>query len=77
MPAPLAERLHEARDAVAMGVAPAGADLPAQLRAAVVEGSGQAFMNGVHTAVLVTGALCVAGAVLAAAGVRRGGAARD
>ncbi|MGA5097336.1 MFS transporter [Streptomyces lavendulocolor] len=77
VPAPLAERLHEARDAVAMGVAPAGADMPAQVRAAVVEGSGQAFMNGVHTAVLVTGALCVAGAVLAAAGVRRGGAARD
>ncbi|GAA2493186.1 DHA2 family efflux MFS transporter permease subunit [Streptomyces gobitricini] len=74
VPAPLAERLHEAKDAVAMGVAPAGGDMPSQVRAAVVEGSGQAFMNGVHTAVLVTGVLCVAGAVLAAVGVRRGAA---
>ncbi|MGW0548783.1 MFS transporter [Streptomyces altiplanensis] len=71
VPAPLAERLHEAKDAVAMGVSPVSGDMPAQLRAAVVEGSGQAFLNGVHTAALVTGVLCVAGAVLAAAGVRR------
>ncbi|WP_093798386.1 MFS transporter [Streptomyces sp. Wb2n-11] len=71
VPAPLAGRLHEAKDAVAMGVSPVSGDMPAQLRAAVVEGSGQAFLNGVHTAVLVTGVLCVAGAVLAAVGVRR------
>ncbi|GAA3004377.1 MFS transporter [Streptomyces fulvorobeus] len=71
VPGPLAEGLHEARDAVAMGVSPVSADMPAQLRAAVTEGSGQAFMNGVHAAALVTGVLCVAGAVLAAVGLRR------
>ncbi|MEU1025128.1 MFS transporter [Streptomyces sp. NPDC005904] len=71
VPAPLAEGLHEAKDAVAMGVAPVSGEMPAQLRAAVTEGSGQAFMNGVHTAVLVTGVLCLLGAILAVAGVRR------
>ncbi|GHA97796.1 MFS transporter [Streptomyces chryseus] len=71
VPAPLAEHLREAEDAVAMGVSPVSGDMPAQLRAAVVEGSGQAFINGVHTAALVTGVLCVAGAVVAALGVRR------
>ncbi|MFK4692826.1 MFS transporter [Streptomyces pristinaespiralis] len=67
----VAGRLHEAKDAVAMGIAPVSGDMPAPLRAAVVEGSGQAFMNGAHTAVLVTGVLCVLGAVVAAAGIRR------
>lgn len=71
VPAPVAQGLAEAKDAVAMGVSPVSGDMPAQLRAAVVEGSGQAFMNGVHSAVLVTGVLCVVGAVLAAVGVRR------
>ncbi|MGW0468503.1 MFS transporter [Streptomyces sp. NPDC003027] len=71
VPAPIAHGMAEAKDAVAMGVSPVSGTMPADLRAAVVEGSGQAFMNGVHTAVLVTGALCVAGAVLAAVGVRR------
>ncbi|ROR46474.1 MFS transporter [Kitasatospora cineracea] len=61
-----------AKDAVAMGVAPVDATMPAQLKAAVVEGSGNAFMNGVHTAVLVTAVLCVIGALLAAAGLRHG-----
>jgi hypothetical protein len=67
----VAGSLHEAKDAVAMGIAPVSGDMPAPLRAAVVEGSGQAFMNGAHTAVLVTGVLCVLGAVVAAAGIRR------
>lgn len=71
VPAAVAHGLREAEDAVAMGVAPVSGDLPAGLRAAVVEGSGQAFMNGVHLAVAVTGVLCLFGAVLAAAGVRR------
>jgi EmrB/QacA subfamily drug resistance transporter len=71
VPAPVAEGLYGAKDAVAMGVAPVSGDMPAQLRAAVAEGSHQAFMNGVHTAVLVAGALCVLGAVTAALGVRR------
>lgn len=38
-----------------MGVAPVFYAMPAQLRAAVVEGSHTAYMNGVHTAVLVIG----------------------
>ncbi|MET9431625.1 MFS transporter [Streptomyces sp. NPDC003036] len=71
VPAPVAQGLGEAKDAVAMGVAPVSDGMTAQLRSAVVEGSGQAFMNGVHTAVLVTGVLTLAGAVLAAVGVRR------
>ncbi|MBT2439468.1 MFS transporter [Streptomyces sp. ISL-36] len=71
VPAGLAAELHAAEDAVAMGIAPVSTDMPARLRAAVVEGSGQAFMNGVHTAVIVTGTLCLLGAVLAAVGLRR------
>jgi hypothetical protein len=59
-----------AQDAVAMGVAPVAPQMPAQLRAAVVEGSGRAFMNGVHTAATVTGVLCLLGAAVAAAGLR-------
>ncbi|QLJ02957.1 MFS transporter [Streptomyces sp. NEAU-sy36] len=60
-----------AKDAVAMGVAPVSGDMPASIRSAVVEGSRQAFMNGVHSAVLVSGVLCVLGALLAVTGVRR------
>ncbi|MFF1442079.1 hypothetical protein [Streptomyces sp. NPDC058295] len=45
-----------------------------QLRAAVVEGGGQAFMNGLHAAFVVTGLLCVAGVVLAAVGIRKSAA---
>ncbi|MFJ4621292.1 MFS transporter [Streptomyces sp. NPDC088812] len=71
VPAAAAAGLEEAKDAVAMGVAPVAEGMPAQLRAAVVEGSGQAFMNGLHTASVVTGLLCVVGAVLAAVGMRR------
>ncbi|MFI0986312.1 DHA2 family efflux MFS transporter permease subunit [Streptomyces exfoliatus] len=71
VPASAAAGLQEAKDAVAMGVAPVSAEMPDRLRAAVAEGSHLAFMNGVHTAVLVAGALCVAGAALAAFGVRR------
>ncbi|GJF33769.1 MFS transporter [Kitasatospora sp. NE20-6] len=72
VPAPAAQGLGAARDAVSMGVAPVGPGMAAPLRAAVVEGSGQAFMNGVHTAVLATAVVCVLGALLAVAGVRRG-----
>jgi hypothetical protein len=36
----------------------------------VVEGSTQAFMNGVHTVVTVTGTLCLLGAAVAAVGLR-------
>lgn len=71
VPASAARGFVGAKDAVAMGVAPVTGGMPARLRAAVVEGSGSAFMNGVHTAVLVTAGLCVAGALLAAVGLRR------
>ncbi|WP_086558428.1 MFS transporter [Streptomyces africanus] len=70
VPHSAAARFEEAKDAVAMGVAPVSDAMPAQLRAAVVEGSHSAFMNGVHTAVLVTGFLALVGAVLAAFGLR-------
>ncbi|MEZ7124040.1 MFS transporter [Nonomuraea sp. AD125B] len=68
---PGAEGFRAAEDAVAMGVAPVTPDMPAQLRAAVTEGAHQAFMNGVHTAALVTAVVCAAAAVVAALGVRR------
>lgn len=71
VPAPVAQGLGEARDAVAMGVSPVSEGMPDRLRAAVTEGSGQAFMNGVHTAVTVTGVLCLLGAALAAFGLHR------
>ncbi|MFI0259663.1 MFS transporter [Streptomyces sp. NPDC017056] len=77
VPDTVATGFEKAKDAVAMGVSPVSPDMPAQLRAAVVEGSGNAFMNGVHAAVLTTGVLCVLGAVLAAIGVRRVPAAPD
>ncbi|MFM9443862.1 MULTISPECIES: MFS transporter [Streptomyces] len=70
VPRSAAARFEEAKDAVAMGVAPVSDAMPAQLRAAVVEGSHTAFMNGVHTAVLVTGILALVGAALAALGLR-------
>jgi hypothetical protein len=69
VPAQAARGLSEAKDAVAMGVAPLSGEMPTQLKAAVVEGSHQAFMNGVHTSVLVAGVLCVVGSVVAAVGV--------
>ncbi|GHH05711.1 MFS transporter [Streptomyces rubradiris] len=71
VPAGAAGELSEASDAVAMGVAPVSGDMPASFKSAVVEGSHQAFMNGVHSAVLVSGVLCVVGALLAVVGVRR------
>ncbi len=70
VPPALAEGLGEAKDAVAMGVSPSSSGMSAQLSAAVIEGSGRAFMNGLHSAVLITGTLCVVGAALAAVGVR-------
>ncbi|PWI14953.1 MFS transporter [Streptomyces sp. Act143] len=71
VPAQAASGLAEAKDAVAMGAAPVSGEMPAALKPAVVEGSHAAFMNGVHTSVLVAGTLCVLGAVVAAVGVRR------
>ncbi|MET9153027.1 MFS transporter [Streptomyces griseoflavus] len=71
VPASVAHGLEKAEDAVTMGIAPVSGDMPAQLRAAVVEGSGQAFVNGLHSAVTVTGVLCLIGAVVAVLGIRR------
>lgn len=73
VPAPTAEGMHAAEDAVAMGIAPVSPDMPAQLKAQIIEGSGQAFMNGVHTAALITAFACLASAALAAAGLGRRG----
>ncbi|MDN3294933.1 MFS transporter [Streptomyces ficellus] len=73
VPAAMAHGLGDAKDAVAMGVAPVSGDMPAHLKTAVIEGSHQAFMNGVHTAVLTTGVLTVIGAVVAVLGIRRAG----
>ncbi|GAA2488725.1 MFS transporter [Streptomyces thermolineatus] len=70
VPAATAHGLEKAEDAVTMGIAPVSPDMPAQLRAAVVEGSGQAFVNGLHSAVTVTGILCLIGAVVAVLGIR-------
>ncbi|MGF1340446.1 MFS transporter [Streptomyces flavovirens] len=70
VPADAAAGFEEAKDAVSMGVSPVSSGMTAQLRAAVVEGSGNAFMNGLHAAVLVTAVLCVAGALLAGFGMR-------
>jgi MFS family permease len=70
VPAQVAGQLAAAGDAVAMGVAPVSAGMPAQLRDAVLTGSHQAFMNGVHTATLLTGVLCVVAAIVAATMIR-------
>jgi EmrB/QacA subfamily drug resistance transporter len=75
VPAATAAGLAEAKDAVAMGVAPVSAAMPGQLRAAVAEGSAQAFMNGLHAASVVTGLLCLVGAVVAAVGLGGKGSA--
>ncbi|WP_326754605.1 MFS transporter [Streptomyces hirsutus] len=70
VPAGLAHGLEQAEDAVTMGIAPVSGDMSAQIRAAVVEGSGQAFVNGLHAAVTVTGVLCVLGAAAAVLGIK-------
>ncbi|WP_075737243.1 MFS transporter, partial [Streptomyces acidiscabies] len=70
VPHSVAEGLGEAKDAVAMGVAPVSESMPEQLRGAVVKGSHEAFMAGVHTAAVVTGVLALVGAGLAVVGLR-------
>ncbi|MFB7850264.1 MFS transporter [Streptomyces sp. NPDC056053] len=72
VPPAVAEGLSGAEDAVSMGVAPVPGRTPEGLGAAIVEGSHHAFMNGVHTAALVSGSLAVIGALVAAVCVRRG-----
>lgn len=70
VPGVLAGKPAGAKDAVAMGVAPVSGGMPDSLRAAVVAGSERAFMNGLHASAVVTGVLCLLGALLAAAGMR-------
>ncbi|WP_406725647.1 MFS transporter [Streptomyces sp. GD-15H] len=70
VPTGMAHGLEQAEDAVTMGIAPVSGDMSAEIRAAVIEGSGQAFVNGLHSAVTVTGILCVLGAVAAVLGVK-------
>ncbi|MFE9171919.1 MFS transporter [Streptomyces kebangsaanensis] len=70
VPPATARGLEKAQDAVAMGIAPVSSDMPARIKAAVVEGSGQAFVNGLHSAVTVTGILCLIGAVAAVIGIK-------
>ncbi|MER0241742.1 MFS transporter [Streptomyces sp. HSW2009] len=78
VPSAAATELGAAKDAVSMGVAPVSDETPEHLRTAILEGSHHAFMNGVHTAALVSGTLAVVGALLAAGCVRRGpGATED
>ncbi|MEU1199447.1 DHA2 family efflux MFS transporter permease subunit [Streptomyces sp. NPDC005813] len=77
VPPALAGRLDGATDAVSMGVAPVADGMSGRLAAAVAEGSGRAFLNGVHSAAVLTGVLCLGGAALAAAGIRQGAAAES
>ncbi|MFI6359457.1 MFS transporter [Streptomyces sp. NPDC050743] len=70
VPGPVASGLAGAKDSVALGVWPVSAHMTVQVKAAVIEGSGHAFINGVHTAASVAGVLCVVGAVVAVTGVR-------
>lgn len=70
VPEGVAHGLAKAEDAVTMGIAPVAPEMSAGLRAAVVEGAGRAFVNGLHAAVVVTGVLCVLGALVAAVGIR-------
>ncbi|MFF5078087.1 DHA2 family efflux MFS transporter permease subunit [Actinoplanes sp. NPDC000266] len=72
VPAPVATGLQEAKDAVAMGVAPVSPDMTTEIRTAVVEGAGQSFINGLHVAALTTAVLCIVAAAAAVIGVRRG-----
>ncbi|MGW3917391.1 hypothetical protein ACWEBX_38855 [Streptomyces sp. NPDC005070] len=61
----------DAKDAVAMGAAPGSGSMSGPLRAEVMEGRAPLrFINGVHTAVTVTGTLCLMGAVVALVGLR-------
>ena len=76
MPAPVAGELHAAKELVAQGVTPPVPGAPAALTEAIVHGSHQAFMAGLHTSVVVAAGAAVIGAVLALF-VRRPASARQ
>jgi hypothetical protein len=64
-PAPLADKLAEAKQLVAQGVAPTTPGMPAPLARAITQGSQDAFMAGLHTSMVVAAAAAAAGALLA------------
>jgi hypothetical protein len=64
-PAPLAQKLTAAKELIGQGAAPAVPGVPAAVRTAVIEGSHNAFMTGLHTSMVVAAAAALAGAVLA------------
>lgn len=74
VPVATANGLSAVQDAVTMGGTPPTEGLSAPIKSAVVESSHQAFINGLHTAALSTCLLSLAGAVIAAVGIRRRGA---
>lgn len=64
-PEPVAAKLGPAKQLVAQGVAPSIPGAPAQLSAAIAEGSHTAFMTGLHTSLTVAAIAAGVGAVLA------------
>ncbi len=77
VPADLAEGLRSAEGAVAVGIAPVVEGMPAEVQDAVARASAEAFVSGAHTAAVVTGVLCLLGALLSWTVVRRGANAVD
>ncbi|MFF9408567.1 hypothetical protein ACF1B0_24055 [Streptomyces anandii] len=70
VPAETARRLEGAGEAAVRGVAPVWDATPVRLREAVVEGSGNTFPGGLHTAAPTTAVPCLPGALTAALGPR-------
>ena len=64
VPAAVARQLEGAKELVGQGQAPVQS-IPANLRSAVVTGSHEAFMAGLHTSMLVGGILALAAAAAA------------
>ena len=64
VPAPLARHLVAAKQLVAQGLAPHLPKAPAPLQGAVTSGSHAAFMSGLHLALAVAAAVCLATAAL-------------
>ncbi|CAN5526264.1 MFS transporter [soil metagenome] len=65
VPAPIATQLSAAKELVAQGAAPPVPGAPAALTQAIVTGSHDAFMAGLHTSVIVAAGAAAVGAVLA------------
>lgn len=65
VPAPVASQLGAAKELVAQGATPPVPGAPAALTHAIVTGSQNAFMAGLHTSVIVAAAAAGVGAMLA------------